>query len=72
MKKLGRKRKQPLTIQVGGQTTTLISNKFQTGKYANPGNPIVTAYINNIPMPNTLIDQGATINIMTINTMKEL
>ena len=72
IKKPGRKRKQPSTIQVGGKTKTLISNQFQTGKYANPGNPIVTAYINNIPIPNTLIDQGAVISIMTINTMKEL
>ena len=59
-------------MQVGGQASTQNSNHFQTGKYANPGNPIVTAYINNIPIPNILIDQGATINIMTINTMKEL
>jgi hypothetical protein len=72
IKKLGRKRKQPSTIQVGGKTTTLISNQFQTGKYANPGNPIVSAYVKNIPIPNILIDQGAAINIMTINTMKEL
>ena len=72
IKKPGRKRKQPSTIQVGGKTTGLISDQFQTGKYANPGNPIVTAYINKIPIPNTLIDQRATINIMTINTMKEL
>ena len=61
-----------MTTQVGGKTPTLISNQFQIGKYANPGNPIVTAYINNIPIPNTLIDQGSAINIMTINTMKEL
>ena len=72
IKKPGRKRKQPSTIQVGGKATTPISNHFQIAKYANPRNPIVTAYINNIPIPNTLIDQGATINIMTINTMKEL
>ena len=72
IKKQGRKRKQPSTIQVGGKTTTLISNQFQTCKYANPRNPIVTSYINNIPILSTLIDQGASINIMTINTMKEL
>lgn len=29
IKKLGRKRKQPTTIQVGGQTTTLITNHFK-------------------------------------------
>lgn len=72
IKKPGRKRKQPSTIQVGGKIVALISNQFQIGKYANLGNPIVTAYINNIPIPNTLIDQGANINIMTFNTMKEL
>lgn len=38
----------------------------------NPGNSIVTSYINNIPIPNTLIDQGDAKNIMTINTMEEL
>ena len=72
IKKPGRERKQPSTIQVGGKTTTPILDQFQIGKYANPGNPIVTAYINNIPIPNTLIDQGASIKIMIINTMKEL
>ena len=72
IKKLGRKKKQPSTIQVGGQATTLITNHFKIGKYENPGNPIVTSYINNIPIPNTLIDQGASITIMTINTMKKL
>ena len=72
IKKLGRKRKQPSTIQVKGQATTLITNHFKTDKYANPENPIVTSYIKNIPIANTLIDQGASINIMTVNTMKEL
>ena len=72
IKKLGRKEKQPSTIQVGGQATTLITNHFKIGKYENPGNPILIAYINNIHILNTLIDQGTTINIMTISTMKEL
>ncbi|CAF4151008.1 unnamed protein product [Adineta steineri] len=35
-------------------------------------NPIVTTYIKHVPIPNTLIDQGVSINIMTINTMNEL
>ena len=72
IKKPGRKRKQPTTIQVGGQTTTLISNHLKTGKYENPGNHIMTTYINNILIPNMLIDQGEAINIMTVNTMEEL
>jgi hypothetical protein len=72
IKKPRSKRKQPSTIQVGGQEEMLITNHLKIDKYANPKNPIVTTYINNIPIPNTLIDQGATINIMTVNTMKEL
>ena len=72
IKKSGRKIKQPTIIQVGGQATTLITNYLKIGKYANPRNPIVTGYINNIPIPNTLIDQGVAINIMIFNTMEEL
>ena len=49
-----------------------MSEKPRLTKYANPGNPIVIAYIKNIPIPNTLVDQGATINIMTITTMEGL
>ena len=49
-----------------------MTNHLKIGKCANPGNPIVYPYINNFPIPNTLIDQGATINIMVVNTMKEL
>ena len=56
IKKPGRKRKQPSKIQVGGQISTLITNHLKIGKYANPGDLIVTSYINNIPIPNTLID----------------
>ena len=35
-------------------------------KYVDSGNPIVTIYINNIPIKNTLSDLGAAINIITI------
>ena len=48
----------------------LISNRPRLIKYGNPGNPIVTAHIKHIPIPNTLVDQGATINIMTVTTME--
>ena len=57
IKKPGRKIKQPTTIQVRGHSPTLISNQPKVEKYVNPRNPIVTSYINNIPIPNMLIDQ---------------
>ena len=67
-----RKKRQPTKVQVIGQLAELISNKTRLTKYGNPLNPIVTAYIKQIPVPNTLVDQGAAINIMTITTMEVL
>ena len=69
LKKPGRKKKQPTKVQVVGQLDELISNQPRLIKYGNPGNPIVTAHIKHIPIPNTLVDQGAAINIMTVTTM---
>ena len=50
----------------------LISNGPRLTKYGNPGNPIVTTYIKQILVPNTLVDQGVSINIMTVTTMEGL
>ncbi|CAF1490659.1 unnamed protein product [Adineta steineri] len=72
LKKPGRKKKQPTKVQVIGQMVELISNQPRLIRYGNPGNPIVTTHIKHIPIPNTLVDQGATINIMTITTMEGL
>ena len=41
-------------------------------KYIDPGIPMVTISINNFSVPNTLIDLGAAINVMTMETMKTL
>jgi hypothetical protein len=43
-----------------------------TSKYSVPGNPVVTIEINGVALPNTLIDLGATINVMLVNTLKTL
>ena len=69
LKKPGRKKKQPTKIQVVGQLVELISNRPRLTKY---GNPILTAYIKKISVPNTLVDQGDSINIMTVTTMEGL
>jgi hypothetical protein len=39
-------------------------------KYNDPRNPVVTVEINGISLPNTLIDLGATINVIPFDTMK--
>jgi hypothetical protein len=49
-----------------------MSGKPLVKKYGDPGNPIVTISINDVPIGNTLIDLGAAINIMTVLTMETL
>ena len=41
-------------------------------KYLDPGSPVVDVHINGTIMPHTLIDLGATINVMTRDTMLKL
>jgi len=41
-------------------------------KYVHLGSPIVKTHINGIEIPNTLIDLGAAINIMSRQTMEQL
>jgi len=70
--KLGRKQKDPPTIHLVGQLSNYISEAPKIVKYANPGNPIVSVTINNVSIGRTLVDLGATINIMSINTVELL
>ena len=39
-------------------------------KYNDPVNPVVTIEINDVSLPNTLIDLGVAINVMLVDTMK--
>lgn len=72
IKKTGKKKKDPTTIQFIAKLASLMSTKAAVEKYIDLGIPMVTISINNFSVPNTLIDFGATINIMTIETMKHL
>jgi hypothetical protein len=49
-----------------------MSGKVIMEKYVDPGNHVVIVYINNVPIENTLIDLGVTINVMTVITMEML
>jgi hypothetical protein len=60
------------TIHFIGNLVGLMANTISMEKYVDPGIPRVTTIINNIPIPNTLIDLRAAINVMTIETMKTL
>ena len=46
--------------------------KIAIQKYVDPGSPIVKTHINGVEIPNTLIDLGAAINIMSKQTMEQL
>ena len=41
-------------------------------KYDDPGNPTVTVQIGHTQIPNVLVDLGAAINVMTIETVRKL
>ena len=61
LKKPTRKRVDPQTIHVIGHLAGLMTNTISMEKYVDPGIPRVTTIINNIHIPNTLIDLGAAI-----------
>jgi hypothetical protein len=70
IKKPGRKKKEPPLVQVVGQLSEFISK--MPYKYNDPRNPVVTVEINGISLRNTLIYLGEAINVMPIDTMKNL
>ena len=71
IKKPGRKAKETKIIHLVGNITDIMMGKMAIQKYADPGFPIVKKHINGVEIPNTLIDLGATINIMSKQTMEQ-
>jgi hypothetical protein len=55
-----------------GELSEYISEQPRVEKYGNLGNPVVTKTINKIPIRNTLIDLGESINVMNVTTLEEL
>ena len=72
LKKTRKRKKDPPTIHVIGNLAGLISNTVSVEKYVDPGILMVTITINNFSISKTLIDLGAVINEMTLETMKYL
>ena len=67
----GKKKKDLLTIQYIEYSTNALSY-IPIEKYEDLGNPIVTISIWGTLIPNTLIDLGAAINVMTLQTIHQL
>jgi hypothetical protein len=60
------------TVHVVGALSDLILGRQEPIKYSDPGNPIVTIQIQGCCFPNALVDLGATINILTMETCNTL
>ena len=60
------------TIHIIGKLAYLMLGKLFMTKYVDLGIQVVKVHINNILIPNTLIDLGSTINIMTRETMEKI
>eukprot|EP00253_Pinus_taeda_P021375 PITA_21375 len=68
----GRRKKNASTIIVIGQLSDLMLGQVICPKYLDPGSPVVDVHINGTIIPQTLIDLGAAINVMTKDTMLKL
>jgi hypothetical protein len=68
IKRPGQKPRDPLTVHVVGDLSELMLGKSPPPKYGDPGNPTVTIKIGHTSIPHVLIDLGAEINIMPIET----
>ena len=55
-----------------GQLSDIMLGKIVNPKYEDPRIPIVTVNIKNMYVPNTLIELGGSINVMTRDTMFNL
>ena len=60
------------TINVVGKLSDLIIGRVISTKYFDPSSVVVDVHIDIIMVPNTLIDLGAAINVMTRETMLKL
>jgi hypothetical protein len=72
VKNPGRKTKDPLTVHVMGDLSALMSGKTPPVKYGDPGHPTVTVHVGKTIIPRVLVDLGAAINIMTLETLQLL
>ena len=55
-----------------GQLSGLMLGKMILAKYLDPGSPFFYVHIDGVIVPKTLIDLGATINVITKETMLKL
>ena len=59
-------------MHVVGNLSELMMGKVPLSKYVDLGNPTVRVCIGHIQISNVLVDLGVSINVMTIETLKQL
>jgi hypothetical protein len=69
---LGRSKIHHRQFHVVGSLSDLILGRQEPIKYVDLGNPIVTVHIQGCSFPNTLVDLGVDINILTMETCNTL
>jgi hypothetical protein len=72
VKNPGRKTKDPLIVHVTGDLSALMSGKVPPVKYGDLDHPTVSVQIGKTIIPRVLVDLGAAINIMTLETSQLL
>jgi hypothetical protein len=72
LKKTIKRTRDTKRIHLVGKIADIMMGKITMQKYVDPGSPIVKTHINGVEIPNTLIDLGAAINIMSRQTMDQL
>ena len=72
MKKTGKRIREIKKVQLAGKIADIMMGKITIPKYLDPRNPVVKIHINGTEIQNTLIDLGATINIMSRQIMDKL
>lgn len=68
----GRRIKDIKIIQLVRKIEDIMMGKMKIQKYLDPGSPIIKIHINGTEIPNTLIDLGVAINIMSKQVMDTL
>ena len=71
LKRWGRKKKDPPTIHYIRQSVDALFDR-PVEKYGDLRNPVVTISIWGTLIPNTLIDLGASFNVITLQTIQQL
>ncbi|XP_059068671.1 uncharacterized protein LOC131859137 [Cryptomeria japonica] len=67
-----KKKEDPKTVQVISQLADLMLGSLAMPKYSDPGSLFIKVSIGKTTIPNTLVDLGATINVMTNETKEKL